>query len=297
MNMMVDEAEENEYLQFSEKAIRAYFTADRDRRLALKKAAITIFVCFAILGLGWLISLLLNLTISFSYPAQINSLTIFLGVTILLLSITAIDLIIRKKAQPFSDREYDAWLEGTVQKRLIKALDRLDIDKDQDFGSTLYVHGFILPGTKYAKKFRQEDILFKAGKDKKYRYSINTFTYFYPLEHQLAVCIFDINAVNHSDHRDASKEYFYQDIVGVTAEDDHDTVLINGSSNDYRSQSFALRICDGYSISATFHSLPVDTKLNLPTYNISDQGIVEDTIIRLRRLIRFKKHKQPDSDV
>ncbi|HEU0002766.1 MAG TPA: hypothetical protein VFQ36_17790 [Ktedonobacteraceae bacterium] len=291
MNRMFND-EENEYPELSETAIRAYFTADNDRKRALKRTRTAIVVCFAVIGLGWLISLALNSVVAFSYPSQINSLAIFIGATFLLFVIGTISIVNKFKAQLLSDQEYDAWLEGTAQSHFMRALDRLGVDNDQDFGPILYVHGFILPGTRDASKFRLDDILFKVGRDGNFRYSINRYTYFHPIVNQLAVFIFEINAVNHSDYREATKEYFYQDIVGATTEDDHDMVLINSINYPYRIQSFALSISSGYNISATFRSQPLDNRLNLPIYNIPDVDLVDDTIMRLRRLIRDNKQGQ-----
>lgn len=291
MNRMIND-EENEYPQLSETAIRAYFTADKDRKRALKRVRTAIVVCFAVIGLGWLISLALNSVIAFSYPSQINSLAIFTGATFLLFATGTISIMSHFKAQPLTDQEYDAWLEGTARRHFMSALDRLGADNDQDFGPILYVHGFILPGTRDAIKFRLDDILLKVGKDGKFRYSINRYTYFHPIENQLAVFVFEINAVNHSDYREAAREYFYWDIVGVATEDDQDMVLIGEVSFPYRIQSFVLSISNGYNISAAFLSQPLDNGQDLPTYNIPDVDMVSDTLMRLRRLIRDNKWHQ-----
>ncbi len=116
------------------------------------------------------------------------------------------------------------------------------------------------------------------------RYSINVYTFFVPMEHQLAVFAFDINAVNHRDHRSFIQQYFFADVVGITTEDELDTI----KEHTYRTESFALRICDGNRISATIRSIPVDPVPGLETYKLPDSD-VDRTISRIRLLLRAKK--------
>ncbi len=281
MNVMAEETQGRAYPQFSEKQIRAYFMAEKNRERAIRIIVTIVLISLGVLAVFWLLRLLIG-----SAP---TALIILIGVLTLLLGAGSIAFVIKKIIPPFTDQEYDAWLVGRVRDYLSKALEGIGIEETQDIESILYVHGFILPGMKDANKYRPEDIHFKKCKDGNYRFSINIFTFFHPAEHQLAVFVFDVNAVNHLDYREATKEYFYQDIVGATAEDDHDTVLIHSEEQSYRSQSFALRICDGYSISATFHSQPLDNKQNLPTFDIADSDVAEVTIKRLRKLLRDKK--------
>jgi hypothetical protein len=281
MNVMAEETQGRVYPQFSEKQIRAYFMAEENRKRAIQRIVTIMLISLGVLAVFWLLNLLSG--------SVHTALIILIGVLTLLLGAGSIAFVIKKIIPPFTDQEYDVWLESTVQGRLVKALEGIGIDESSDIDPILHVHGFILPGTKDANKYRPEDILFKKCKDGKYRFSINIFTYFHPTEHQLAVFVFDINAVNHSDRREATKEYFYQDIVGATVEDDHDMVKINSEAYPYRAQSFALRICDGYSISATFRSLPVDNRQDLPIYDIPDSDLADNTIKRLRKLLRDKK--------
>jgi hypothetical protein len=102
--------------------------------------------------------------------------------------------------------------------------------------------------------------------------------------------IYDINAMNWADYREATKEYFYEDVIGATTEDEQDTIFINGMLFNYRDQRFSLRLCDGYGVGATVRSVPLDDTANLPTFDMPNSG-VDRTIAQLRMLLRSKKRR------
>ena len=181
-------------------------------------------------------------------------------------------------------------MHNKVWESFRKARQKVDEEGLTEYydGEALSIHGFALAGTKQAKKYRIQDLLVKTGKDKTKRYSINVYTFFVPMEHQLAVFAFDINAVNHRDHRSFVHQYFFADVVGITADDELDMITRNGEEHTYRTESFALRICDGNRISATIRAVPIDHEQNLDTYNLPDTDI-DRTIAQIRLLLRAKK--------
>ena len=56
----------------------------------------------------------------------------------------------------------------------------------------LSLDGVILPGSAEANPYR-DNIYSKKGKDGFYRYSVNVFTYFFPVEHHIAVLSCDVD--------------------------------------------------------------------------------------------------------
>lgn len=154
------------------------------------------------------------------------------------------------------------------------------------------MRGFVLPGSKQARFYRPQDLISKPGLDGRWRYNINIYTYFYLADHQIMIFIYDINAINWADYREATKEYFYNDVIGAVTEDDQDIAFVNGSFYRYRNQRFNLRLCDGYGVGATVRSSPIDNLVNLPVFDIPNTNI-DQTIAQLRMLLRSKKH--PDS--
>jgi hypothetical protein len=121
-----------------------------------------------------------------------------------------------------TDAEYDAWVYNKAWELFKRAWRKVDEEGliEHNAEPIFSIHGFVLAGTKQAKKYRAKDLLWKTGKDKAKRYSINVYTFFIPMEHQLAVFAFDINAVNHRDHRSLVQQYFFADVVGITTDDE-----------------------------------------------------------------------------
>ena len=198
----------------------------------------------------------------------------------------------QKKIQqilPPTDQEFDTWLENRVREGLISTLRRLGLEHEiANQRKMLRVRGYVLPGMRDARHYRSQDLYYKLGADGKRRYSVNLYTYFYPADHRIMVFTYDINAMNWNDYRETMREYFYQDVIGATTEDDHDTLYIDGKPRSYRTQRFSLRLCDGTAISATVRSHPLDDIANLPVFDIP-QSNIDSTISQLRLLLREKK--------
>ncbi len=203
-----------------------------------------------------------------------------------------IRIVLVKKAAPLlTDQEFDTWVEQKARNGLVNAIHRLGLaDEIRNIDDLLCVRGYILPGMRNSRHYNYQDLLSKMGMDGRWRYSVNIYTYFYPAEHQIMIFIFDINAMNWADYREATKEYFYEDVIGATTEDEQDTIYINGALFNYRDQRFSLRLCDGYGIGATVRSVPLDNIANLPTFDMPNSG-VDRTIAQLRMLLRSKKWK------
>jgi hypothetical protein len=198
-------------------------------------------------------------------------------------------VIIQLGVQAPTDKEYDAWVRERADEYLRRALRKINQDglSEEKIDNIPFIHGFVLAGTQNAQNYRTKDIFWKNGKDNIKRYSINVFRYFLPVKHQLAVFIIDINAVNHQDRRERIHEYFFNDVVAVTTEEERDQI----GENDYLTQSFTLRISDGKPISATIRSQPLDHEQKLEEYELPSSSDVDDTIAKLRLFLRTYKQK------
>jgi hypothetical protein len=263
---------------FSEAQLRAYFTRNDTWKVKMLFLMLAAGVCCFVVG-------------HFRFPGDADYPTA--GAIFLLLAF-CFWLLIEYGIKVPTDAEYDAWVDHKAWEAFGRAWRKVDEEgltepnAGQFREQVLFIHGFALAGTKQAKKYRAQDLLAKTGKDGGKRYSINVYTFFVPMEHQLAVFAFDINAVNHRDHRSFIQQYFFADVVGITTEDELDMISRKGVEHTYRTESFSLRICDGNRISATIRSIPVDPVPGLETYKLPDSD-VDRTISRIRLLLRAKK--------
>jgi hypothetical protein len=198
-----------------------------------------------------------------------------------------------KKVQQIAaptDQEFDAWLEERVKEGLTGTLRKLGLEEEiANPRKLLRVRGYVLQGMKDAHYYNAQDLHYKLGADQKRRYSVNLYTYFYPADDRIMVFTYHINAMNWNDYRETTREYFYQDVIGATTEDDRDMLHIDGKKQLYRTQRFSLRICDGTAISATVRSRPLDDMTNLPVFDDIPQSDIENTIAQIRKWLRDKK--------
>lgn len=264
--------------EFSEEQMIAYFTKDdsKKKRLLVVTTALGILslcLCYIDLFVG---EVWIENPLDFAYAS---------GVFLLIALIVWV--ILKFGIQVPTDREYDAWVQERAEEYLRRALRKINQGElsEEEIDEIPFIHGFVLSGTQNAKNYRTKDILWKKGKDNIKRYSINVFRYFFPVNHQLVVFIIDINAVNHKDRREQIHEYFFNDVVAVTTEEEYDQV----GEYEYLTQSFTLRISDGKPISATIRSLPLDYELKLEEYMLPSSSTVDDTIATLRLFLRTYK--------
>jgi hypothetical protein len=142
-----------------------------------------------------------------------------------------------------------------------------------------------------AAKYRSDEVRWKIGKDGVPRYSVNVYTIFWKEDHHLAVYEGDVNALNPTAHNESTSEYFYQDIVGVTTDDEQDNIVIKDQQYPYRTQRFALRVSSGNSVGVSVVSArPMDNTQNIPSFSIPNSGI-DQTISQIRMLLREKKQR------
>jgi hypothetical protein len=266
--------------EFTEEQMRAYFTKDDSRKKRLLVVTIVLGILSLFLGdVDFFVGRVwIENPLDFAYTA---------GAFLLIALI--VWLTLKFGIEVPTDKEYDAWVQERAEEYLRRALRKINQDElsEEEINDIVFIHGFVLAGTQNAKNYRTKDILWKKGKDNTKRYSINVFRYFHPVKHQLVVFIIDINAVNHQDRREQIHEYFFNDVVAVTTEDEYDQI----GENEYLTQSFTLRISDGKPISATIRSLPLDHEQKLEEFRLPSSSTVDDTIAKLRLFLRTYKQK------
>jgi len=218
------------------------------------------------------------------------STTVLLIIGIILVVISVILFANLQTRSKLTDQEYDRWLEAQASALVRRSLDKLGLDSNEVARQPWIVRGFTLPGMRDAAKYRSDEVRWKIGKDGVPRYSVNVYTIFCKEDHHLAVYKGDINALNPTAHNENTSEYFYQDIVGVTTDDEQDNLAIKDKQYQYRIQRFTLRVSSGDTVGVSVSATPMDNRQNIPSFNIPNSGI-DQTISQLRMLLREKKQR------
>ena len=276
--------------EFSEKQMLDYFKKDNRKKKRLFRTALSITFSSLILATAWLLGAMFANDPIFIRFFYVYAVLWSIGGISALVALT-VWIILKFSTSVPTDKEYDAWVERKAKELLRVALRKVNLDhlSEDEIEEMPFIHGFVLKGTSNAKNYRTQDILWKEGKDHNQRYSINVYRYFYPIENQLTVFVIDINAINHRDRREQIHEYFFADVVAVTTVDEHDLITDEHGDHEYLTQSFTLRISDGKPITVTIRSLPLDHEEELHTYKLPNSSTVDDTIRRLRFLLRSNK--------
>jgi hypothetical protein len=267
--------------EFSDQEMLAYFTQNNTKKMR-------VLLISTLLGL--LLPLLADLSLFF-YPTIYYLVFLALGALCALVALT-VWLMLLFGIRPPTDEEFDVWVQSKAREHLRGILHKARLERlsDEEVDNMIFIRGFVLKGTSNAKQYRDRDIHWKKGKDNVQRYSINVFRYFYPNKNQLSVFIIDVNAVNQRDHREVLHKYFFADVVAVTVVYEHNLFEYRSDSYNYLTQSFMLRISDGFPISATILSRPLDDGEKLVEYRLPDSDNVEAMIDKLSWLIESHKH-------
>jgi hypothetical protein len=213
---------------------------------------------------------------------SIAGLAIFLGSLLSLLSI--------KRGNP-DDRLYDAWVENQGQLLAQKGLHMLDITRAQMSDRMLNMRSYVLPGSFDAADYGQEAVHMKRGNDGEWRFSINVYTYIYPLKDALAIFKGDINALDPAFHNDQDEIYSYRSLAGAcTMSQPGDKLLMGAQKFPYRIEQFGLKFNNGETIklSAAVKARPPGSMSGTPTIMLPDTGF-NRTFNILRRLLLSKQ--------
>lgn len=195
-------------------------------------------------------------------------------------------LVSIKRANP-DDRLYDAWVESQGQLLAQEGMQRLDITRSQISDRVLNMRSYVLPGSFDAAEYDPKAVYMKRGKDGYHRFSINVYTYIYPLKNSLAIFKGDINALDPTFDNDKDDIYPYRHIMGVnTIIQPRNTVLIGGQKVPYRIEQFCLKLKYGETIawSAAVKAKPPGSISGLPTVALPDTAF-NKTFNILRKIL------------
>jgi hypothetical protein len=212
---------------------------------------------------------------------SVAGLAVFLGSLLYLLSI--------KRANP-DDRLYDAWVENQGQFLSQKGLQMLDISRSQMSDRMLNMRSYVLPGSFDADEYDPKAVRMKCGEDGYWRFSINVYTYIYPLKDALAIFKGDINALDPAFHNDRDEIYSYRFIAGASiTSQSRDKILIGGQKFPYRIEQFCLKLNNGETIklSAAVKAKPPGSMSGIPMIALPDTGF-NRTFNILRKLLLSK---------
>jgi hypothetical protein len=211
-----------------------------------------ILICIGPISQFWLVSVV--------------GLVLFLGGLLYLLSI--------KRANP-DDRLYDAWVEDQGQRLSQKGFHLLDITRSQMSDRMLNMRSYVLPGSFDAAEYDPNAVQMKRGQDGAWRFSINVYTYIYPLKDALAIFKGDINALDPAFHNDLDEIYGYRHIVGAnTITQSGNKILMSGQKFPYHIEYFCLKLSNGEAIklSAAVKAKPPGSMSGVPMIALPDTG-------------------------
>ncbi len=208
------------------------------------------------------------------------------GLLFLLIGGGVIAFRVQAAQSSITDQQYDQWVENQASMMLNRAYQKLGLmDPSQIIGEPLRIRGRILAS---GGRFSPDEVRWKKGKDGIYRFSVNTYTFFFPTEHHLAAFSGAVSALNWTAHNEVTEEYFYKHIVGATVSDEQNYITIKEKRINYRFQRFSLKITSGNSINVEVSATPLDNKSgSAPSFDSSDSGL-DQTVSTLRMLLRQK---------
>lgn len=215
----------------------------------------------------------------------------FVSIAGLALILFGLFFLLKTKRSNPDDQQYDAWVENQGQILYKRGLQALDITRSQMSDRILHIRSYVLPGSFDANEYDPDSVWMKCGKDGYWRFSINVYTYIYPLPHYLAVFKDDINAFQPWLHNDLNEIYAYQHIVSATTmSEPGDAIFLEGQKFPYHMEQLCLKISNGdaLKLSATVKAKPPGSLSGIPVIVLPDTGFNRMLNI-LRKLLLSKQ--------
>lgn len=186
-----------------------------------------------------------------------------------------------------TDEEYDTWLEYQEHLLRERGYQLLDIPSGYPTSSVLCIRSFVPRGSQISRLYVSQDIQMKQGRDGNWRYSVNVYTYFFPLKRGMAICKSDINVFHPQRHRDERHEmYPYSFLTTATTDPEDDRVVIEHTAYRYQSDQLYLVFSNGAmsSFSAIVQTHLLDTTQNAP-YSVVPNSLFDVKLNALRALL------------
>lgn len=185
-----------------------------------------------------------------------------------------------------SDEEYDEWLKRQARAIRQEVYSTLGIDRAELTDRVLSIHSFLLPGSPLAERYPAGTVLMRRGRDGKYRFSINCYTFVFPFSRTIAVFTMHFNAFTGLSSVYASDEYTRQHIIAADIAISEETMVIEGQQYDYDIYRICLEIFQRSTrpLGDCLMAIPAG-RGNEAAITLSDADIYQ-ILGRLRKLLR-----------
>lgn len=216
--------------------------------------------------------------------------TVILAIGMILLSVFVIVLGVMLFWQSFksrvSDEEYDEWLKRQARAIRQEVYYKLQIDRRELTDKVLSIHSFVLPGSTLAERYPEGTVVMKRGRDGKYRFSINFYTFVFPFSRTVAVFTMHFNALTGSSNVYRSDEYTRQHIIAADIDISQETTVIENEQHGYDIYRIGLDISQRSSrpLGACLMAIPAG-RGNEAAITLSDTDIYQ-ILGRVRKMLR-----------
>lgn len=212
-----------------------------------------------------------------------SSSTVGIGVLFLLAGVGWLFLELKPVIDSPSDQAVDAWLSDDINSLKKRSLERLNIDESELIRKqSIVIRGPILWQT---RGIPSKEIVWKKGKDKQIRFSINAITIIHLTQHKLSSYQCDYNFIRGVPLNERDDEFHYRDVVAVSTRDDASNYALPNGTLMKHAQFFKLSVSSGDSIQALINSPDL---LEFTGGSLPDTGL-DDAIKALRKVLGEKK--------
>lgn len=230
-------------------------------------------VCF---GFAW-----------FSYYQKLGTNVIYIAILLGLASVVlAVWLANHIHNFPPTDEEYDGWVGAEVARMMDHAVAALHAGSTE---SLQVIDSAVLPGSKKSRAYGEDEVKVKRGKDGIWRYSVHDYIFVLPEVTSLATFNAKASALNQQlSEFNATTEYMYTDIVGMTTQKGEDQLFFEGENYRYAVEECSIQISNGRTVEvgAAINARPMQQTSKLPTLTTIH---AQATINNFRVLLRTKK--------
>ena len=174
------------------------------------------------------------------------------------------------KSMP-TDQAFDQWLKEKTRELDLKARShlQLQLEQRQRMLQPLVIHSFVLPDSELFNSLLVKEAYVKKGRDNKWRFSYNAFTYFYSTGSYLAVLTCCVNALDQSEELVLiNDDLSYSRVISFPFSTDSSYAYINGKKALYSMRRLTVRVEHA-------NDIKLSAYLNAKTIERNKQGVPE----------------------
>ncbi|MBP6089744.1 MAG: hypothetical protein KA521_00700 [Crocinitomicaceae bacterium] len=135
----------------------------------------------------------------------------------------------KEPAEIINDGQFDAFKNSHIEKLIDKGLNKLSISKEDLIKQPDVIYGPDWREIPDGISFENLEIV-KKGNDGKFRYAFFNFAFLFYTEKQLLLFSARFNIALEEITKSSTDEYFYKDVIGVSADEDSFTLKTSGGS-------------------------------------------------------------------